>query len=212
MYLFTNKEVNEGLIQRHTQCLQKRLYAGNVAIAGLGGLGSNIAIWLARIGVGTIHLIDYDRVELTNLNRQHYFMEHVGMYKTDALLQQIYKINPYLNVVTDCLKVNEENMFALFDKNDIICEAFDQPKEKAMLVNGIVELFPQKCVVAASGMAGFESSNKIVTRCLGEKVFLCGDSMSSFEDPTCLMAPRVALCAAHQANMITRLIVGQTTE
>ena len=110
-------------VERHTAAYQEKLDAGHVAIAGLGGLGSNVAFALARLGVGHLHLIDFDRVDLTNLNRQQYLLRHVGMYKTDALKEQLLQINPYLDITTDCVKVTSENLKTLFADADIICEA-----------------------------------------------------------------------------------------
>ena len=90
----TKEEIRQALIERHTLPVQERLERARVAIAGLGGLGSNVAFFLARIGVGHLHLIDFDRVDITNLNRQQYFMRHIGMYKTDALREELEQINP----------------------------------------------------------------------------------------------------------------------
>lgn len=205
----THEQINEALYERHTPEIQELFSRGNVAIAGLGGLGSNIAYSLARIGVGHLHLIDFDVVDITNLNRQQYFIEHLGMYKTDALKSLLQKINPYLDIHTDCVKVTEENLTELFKDNDIICEAFDCPEAKSMLVNGILEHFPEKKLVSASGMAGYESSNTIRTRRITRNFYLCGDRTTESVPGKGLMAPRVAICAAHQANMITRLILGE---
>ena len=109
-HTLTKEEIYTALDERHSPETQKLLSAGNVAIAGLGGLGSNVAYALARIGVGHLHLIDFDVVDITNLNRQQYFMEHIGMYKTDALKSLLLDINPYLDIRTDCVKVTEENL------------------------------------------------------------------------------------------------------
>ncbi|MGN0371434.1 MAG: sulfur carrier protein ThiS adenylyltransferase ThiF [Enterocloster sp.] len=209
MKLFSQKELYGTLCERHTKEVQERLSGGRVAIAGLGGLGSNVAVSLARIGVGHLHLIDFDRVDLTNLNRQQYFMEHVGMYKTEALKSVLMKINPYLDIRTDCVTVTEENLEALFAEDSIICEAFDVPEAKAMLTEGILTRFPEKPLVAASGMAGYGSSNQIRTRRISSRFYLCGDGVSEPSPGHGLMAPRVAVCAAHEANMITRLILGE---
>lgn len=208
--ILSKEEVYQALNERHSPETQALLNQGNVAIAGLGGLGSNIAYSLARIGVGHLHLIDFDKVDVTNLNRQQYFMEHIGMYKTDALKSLLLKINPYLDIRTDCVKVTEENLVDLFKDNDIICEAFDVPEAKALLVNGILEHFPEKYLVSGSGMAGYESSNLIHTRKVTEHFYLCGDETSEVSYGHGLMAPRVAICAAHEANMVTRLILGET--
>lgn len=209
MNTFTKEQIYHALNERHSPETQARLNAGRVAVAGLGGLGSNTTVSLARIGVRHLHLIDFDVVDLTNLNRQQYFTEHVGMYKTDALKSILLRINPYLDIHTDCVRITEENLKELFAGDDIICEAFDVPEAKAMLAEGILRWFPEKKLIAASGMAGYESSNLIHTRRVARNFYLCGDEVSEAVYGKGLMAPRVALCAAHEANMITRLLLGE---
>lgn len=203
-----SKEVFEHMLcARHTPKVHEKVKKSRVAVAGLGGLGSNIAISLARTGVGTLHLIDFDRVEPSNLNRQQYKISHLGMYKTEALKKEISEINPFVEVIVDRVKVTEENLESLFKDDDIVCEAFDNPEGKALLVNGILQYFPGKKVVASSGMAGFESSNTIKTRKITNDFYLCGDGETSARIGRGLMAPRVSICAGHQANMILRLIL-----
>lgn len=202
----SQEEIYAALCQRHGKSLQDKLQKAKVAIAGLGGLGSNIAIGLARIGVGQLHLVDFDRVDLSNLNRQHYFIHHLGQYKTEALKKQILEINPYIRVSTDCLKITASNVATLFSDADIICEAFDVPENKAMLVNTVLEQLPDKWLVSGNGMAGYGRSNLIQTKAIMSKFYLCGDNISSNEDQP-LMAPRVAICAGHEANMVAELII-----
>lgn len=208
-HTLTKAQIMNALKERHSPQTQALLSAGSVAIAGLGGLGSNVACALARIGVGHLHLIDFDVVDISNLNRQQYFIEHLGMKKTDAMQSLLKKINPYLDIRTDCVKVTKDNLTELFTDDSIICEAFDDPLAKAMLVNGILQLFPEKKLVSASGMAGFGSSNTILTKHPMKNFYLCGDDVSEPTYGNGLMAPRVAICAAHEANMITRLILGE---
>lgn len=208
-HTLTKAQIMNALKERHSPQTQALLSAGSVAIAGLGGLGSNVACALARIGVGHLHLIDFDIVDISNLNRQQYFIEHLGMKKTDAMQSLLKKINPYLDIRTDCVKVTKDNLTELFTDDSIICEAFDDPLAKAMLVNGILQLFPEKKLVSASGMAGFGSSNTILTKHPMKNFYLCGDDVSEPTYGNGLMAPRVAICAAHEANMITRLILGE---
>lgn len=209
MTTFSKEQIYEALNERHSPETQAKLSDGRVAVAGLGGLGSNVAFALARIGVGHLHLIDFDVVDLTNLNRQQYFIEHVGLPKTDALKSELFRINPYLDIRTDCVRVTASNLLELFRKDDIICEAFDVPEAKAMLINGILEHYPEKKLISASGMAGYESSNLIHTRKVTRGFYLCGDEVTEAEYGRGLMAPRVAICAAHEANMITRLLLGE---
>lgn len=206
--ILPSKEVLEAMMcARHTPKVHDKAKQAHVAIAGLGGLGSNIAISLARTGVGHLHLIDFDEVEPSNLNRQQYKIKHLGMPKTEALKSEIQEINPYIQVQVDTIRVTEENLKELFWQDDIICEAFDKPEAKAMLVNGILEQFPQKYIVAASGMAGYADSNDIVTKKITSHFYLCGDLVSNAEPGNGLMAPRVSICAGHQANMVLQLII-----
>ncbi len=185
-----------------------RLKAGKVGIAGLGGLGSHIAVMLARSGVGRLHLVDFDRVDLSNLNRQEYRIRHLGRPKTEALKEQLLEINPYLAVTEDCIRVTEENAADIFKDDDIICEAFDGPENKAMLVNAILSECPEKKLITGSGMAGFESSNTIKTRRIMKNWYMCGDETTDALSGIGLMAARVSICAGHEANMVIRLLEG----
>ena len=203
----SREELQKALLSRCTREEVEKLSESRVAVAGLGGLGSNTAVFLARAGIGHLHLIDFDKVDITNLNRQHYFISHLGRYKTEALKEQLLQINPWLNIETSCEEVREENVQRLFQNADIICEAFDRPENKAMLVNSCLELFPEKILVCASGMAGWGRSNDIITRQVGRNFYLCGDETSGIENGEGLIAPRVALCAAHEANLIIELIL-----
>jgi sulfur carrier protein ThiS adenylyltransferase len=200
----------EGMMAaRHTPAVHKRLKQGKVAIAGLGGLGSNIAVMLARIGVGELLLVDFDVVEPSNLNRQSYYIRHLGMPKTLALQGQLAEINPFVTVRTRAVRVEEGNVAELFAGCDILCEAFDRPEAKAMLVNTALEKLPGVRIVAASGMAGYASANAIRTMQTMERLYVCGDGETGAAAGIGLMAPRVQVCAGHQANMVLRLLVGE---
>ena len=201
--------MREALNIRHGEDLQNKISAARVAVCGLGGLGSNIAIALARAGVGHLHLIDFDRVDLTNLNRQQYAVGQLGQYKTDALRETLSLVSPYCDVTCDTVRVTEENLPDLLRNEDYICEAFDRAEAKAMLVSGVLEHFPEKYLVAASGLAGLGSANTIQTRRVSPRFYLCGDGTSDSSVGLGLVASRVLVCAAHEANMILRLIAGE---
>jgi sulfur carrier protein ThiS adenylyltransferase len=208
-YPLSEEEYDKMLIDRQGEAVWSKLKNAHVAIAGLGGLGSHIAIELVRAGVGSLHLIDFDKVEPSNLNRQCYTMHNLGQYKTQALSDQLYQINPYVKLRTDTVRVTEENLVELFQEDFYICEAFDRPEAKAMLVNGILEHFPEKILVSGSGMAGYESSNMIVTKRVLPNFYLCGDGVTAAVNGRGLIATRVTICAAHEANMMVRVILGE---
>lgn len=205
----TKEEMHQALSERHGAELQKKISAARVAVCGLGGLGSNIAIALARAGVGHLHLIDFDRVDITNLNRQQYFVRQLGLLKTDALQETLTDIAPYCDITTNSVKITEDNFAQLLEKEDIICEAFDSSEAKAMLVNGVLERFPEKYLLSSSGMAGFGSANTIVTRHVFQHFYLCGDGMSDVNDGIGLVSSRVFACAAHEAHMVIRILAGE---
>ena len=206
--MISKEEIYSALEERHGKDIQKKFAAASVVVCGLGGLGSNIAVSLARAGIGNIHLIDFDRVDVSNLNRQQYFVSQLGEYKTDALLNNLKNISPYTVITSQCVKLNEENTPELLAPYDIICEAFDKADQKAMLVNSVLENFPEKYLISGNGMAGFGSSNDIITRRITKRFYICGDGKSDISDGIGLVSARVAVCAAHQANMILRIISG----
>jgi sulfur carrier protein ThiS adenylyltransferase len=204
----TKEEWYNALAIRHGTDLQQKFLSASVALCGLGGLGSNVAVSLARAGVGTLRLIDFDKVDISNLHRQQYTVSQLGMYKTEAMRQTISAISPYCNVMTHTVRLTENNLSLLSDC-EIICECFDNAVCKAMLVNGISEHYPEKYIVSASGMSGLHSSNAILTKKLGKRLYICGDGTSDVNTDGTLFAPRVMLCAAHQANAVLRIITGK---
>lgn len=207
--MISRDEWNEALIARHGQELHDRFSSATAAICGLGGLGSNIAIALARAGIGRLILVDFDRVDITNLHRQQYKVEQIGKYKTEALAANLLEISPYTEVKGVTEKVTEDNFLELLEGADIVCEAFDNAEAKAMLVNGVLQKLPECYLVAASGMAGMGSPNRIETRRITDRFYLCGDGVSDVEETMGLVAPRVMLCAAHQAQTVLRILAGE---
>ena len=207
--MISRDEWNEALIARHGQELHDRFSSATAAICGLGGLGSNIAIALARAGIGRLILVDFDRVDITNLHRQQYKDEQIGEYKTEALAANLLEISPYTEVKGATEKVTEDNFLELLEGADIVCEAFDNAEAKAMLVNGVLQKLPECYLVAASGMAGMGSPNRIETRRITDRFYLCGDGVSDVEETMGLVAPRVMLCAAHQAQTVLRILAGE---
>lgn len=210
----TKEEWIVALAKRHGAENQKRFQNATVAICGLGGLGSNIAIALARAGIGKLILIDFDQVDLTNLHRQQYWFSQIGMYKTEALADNLRQSNPYVELKTHTVKITEKNAEPILHEADIICEAFDDAEAKAMLTDVVLERLPEKYLIAASGMAGFGDANAIQTRKITEHFYLCGDMVSDVADGIGLVASKVMICAAHQAHKVLQILMkeGNTNE
>ena len=205
----SKNEWMDALIARHGLDLHKRFSSATVAVCGLGGLGSNIAIALARAGIGKLVLIDFDRVDITNLHRQQYKANQIGLYKADALAENLLEIAPYTEITAVTAKITEKNFADLLKEADVVCEAFDNAEAKAMLVNGVLEQLPDCYLVAASGMAGMDTPNTIRTRKVMGRFYLCGDETNDVADTIGLVAPRVMLCAAHQAHTVLRILAGE---
>ncbi|HIJ78509.1 MAG: sulfur carrier protein ThiS adenylyltransferase ThiF [Desulfobulbaceae bacterium] len=205
-------EMRNLLYARHTPGVQARLQDAVVGIMGLGGLGSTVALALARMGIGSLILADFDLVEPSNLNRQQYFVDQIGLKKTEALKDNIGRINPYVRVEIIDQRLTEDLIPALFADVDALVECFDDPVMKAAALRARLQHLEGVFYVCASGMAGYGSNNEIKTRRLYPGVFLVGDQESAAEPGQGLMAARVGIAAHHQANQVVRLLLGEDTE
>jgi sulfur carrier protein ThiS adenylyltransferase len=202
-------ELEALLTARHSPGVHDCLKQATVGIAGVGGLGSPVAIALARSGVGALVLADFDVVEPSNLNRQQYFIDQIGQPKVQALATTLARIHPGIRVETHALRLTRENVPALFADVHVMVEAFDDPTAKAMLTETWLRHFPARPLVAASGVAGCGSANSIVTRRALGNLYLIGDGETAAAPGTGLMAPRVGVAAHHQANAVLQLLLGQ---
>ncbi len=203
------QELEALMMARHTPGVHAQVKKARVGIAGAGGLGSAIAIALARTGVGFIRIADFDVVEPSNLNRQQYFIDQIGLPKVHALRDNLQRINPLVTVDSYYGKITADNVKELFADIDILVEAFDRADQKAMLANTFLRDVPEKCLVAASGMAGYAPGNSIRTKKINHRFYLCGDNLTAAGPGCGLMAPRVGIAAHHQANAVLRLILGE---
>ena len=203
--MISKEEYLKALIGRMSADAVDKLQSSTVGIAGLGGLGSNIALMLVRSGVGKLVITDFDTVELSNIHRQCYSLDSIGKKKVDAIAEEITRINPWCTVEKHDVKITKDNA-SIFSDCDVICEAFDDAEQKIMLIESLSAM--NKKIVSGNGMAGKGPANSIVTRKVGSDIYICGDGISDTKEEGSLMASRVAICAAHQANAAIRLILG----
>lgn len=194
---------------RHTPGVHEKIKKSCVGIAGVGGLGSNIAVALTRVGVGKLVVADCDLVEPSNLNRQHYFGDQIGLPKVQALQEIMERINPGVEIEAIYEKITSANLRTCFSEVDVMVEAFDGVDQKTMLVSHFLSNFPQIPLVAASGLAGYGPANSITTRKTAKNLYICGDAVTAAEPGSGLMAPRVGIAAHHQANAVLRLLLGE---
>jgi len=200
----TKKEMEYLLTARHTPKVAERLKSCRMAVCGLGGLGSSIALALARMGVGKLLLIDYDVVIPSNINRQQYYIDQIGMKKSDATFANLKRINPYITYDMRDLFVTKDNIRGLFDGYDVIIEAFDGAETKAMFVMESARMYPEALVVGASGVAGLASHDKFRLVSVGKNVRLVGDFETEAKVGRGLMSTRVTIAAGIQANVAVR--------
>jgi len=202
-----DRELEMLLVARHSPGVYERVQKATVGIAGLGGLGSAVAISLARTGVGRLILADFDVVEPSNLNRQQYFIKHLGMAKTEALQALLTEINPYVEVTVFNSLLIPQNIPSVFGPADIIVECFDDAAAKSMFLGSVRETLSRAYLILASGLAGYGDSNSIRTWRMGERTYIVGDLKSAAEPGRGLMAPRVGIAANHQANLVISLLM-----
>lgn len=177
-----------------------------VGVAGCGGLGSNCAVALARVGVGRLVICDFDFIEESNLNRQYYFYDQIGFKKAPTLKENITRINPDVEVIAFDVKLHYGNIVEVFKNCDVIVEAFDRAEMKKMIIETVLFEMPDKPIVAGVGMAGWGDSNSIQMNKTG-KLYICGDGMSEATEDNPPLAPRVGITANMQANTVLEILL-----
>lgn len=180
-----------------------------VGIAGLGGLGSNVAVALTRLRVGKLILADFDKVEESNLNRQNYFADQIGLHKVDALKENLHRINPQIKLDGRKVRLTAEKIPDIFKDAHVIAECFDRADQKQMLVETVLSKMEDVVVVTVSGLAGYGRSNEIVTQRISDRLILIGDTVSGTGPGVPLTAPRVGIAAYHQANAIAEVLIDE---
>lgn len=189
--------------------IRDRLRKSVVGVMGLGGLGSAVAVALARAGVGRLLLADFDVVESANLQRQQYFFDQIGLPKTTALEANLVRIDPDLAVELIQERLNQERIVRLSGRVDVLVECFDQAEMKALGLRVAMKDLAGIAYVGASGVAGCDENNLIRTRKLCKGIYLVGDGKAAVRPEMKLMAPRVGIAAHHQANQVIRLLLGK---
>ena len=192
---------------RHDPVMLDIFQAATVAIAGAGGLGSNVAALLARAGVGHLIMADFDIVEAHNLNRQQFFMDQVGRPKVEALKDNLIRINPFSRYDIFHTRLGSGNYAEILGGAQILVEAFDSIESKTELAEFWLTAFPNRPIIMGSGLGGIGNNNTVRTEKITDWLYVCGDGVSDVEDHLPL-APKVALVAAMQANLVLELLVG----
>lgn len=205
----SREELEALLVSRHTPGVHRAVRTARVGVAGLGGLGSQVALALARTGIGTLVLADFDVVEPSNLNRQQYFVDQIGQPKTRALADNLRRVNPYVTLELHNVLLDPKNVPEIFRDCRVLVEAFDRADQKAMIVETALDALQDTWIVAASGLAGYGPADAIGSHRLGPRLFVVGDLESEARPGMGLMAPRVGVAAHAQANLALRILLGE---
>ncbi|TSA30013.1 MAG: sulfur carrier protein ThiS adenylyltransferase ThiF [Bacteroidetes bacterium] len=188
------------------QEIKQRLRRKSVGIAGCGGLGSNCAVALARVGVGRLVIVDFDAVTVSNLNRQYFFLDQIGMKKVEALRENIRRIDPAIGVEVADVKLTPDLLPGLFASCDVVVEAFDRADQKEMLIETMLKDFPEKPLVVGLGVAGWGRTDLVHFRKSGN-LYICGDEVSEISVELPPLAPRVGMVANMQANVVVEILL-----
>ena len=192
-----------------TDEVREHLKKFRVGIAGAGGLGSNCAMLLARAGVGTLVICDFDTVERSNLNRQFYFLHQCGMKKTEALKENLKMIDEDINVIARNIKLERENIPEVFAGCDVIVEAFDRAEMKEMIIEAVQTDMSGVPLIVASGLAGWGRNDSIRSRKIDDNLYVCGDESQEVSEDNPPLAPRVVIVAAMQANLVVEILMNR---
>lgn len=205
-------EMEALITARHTPKVAEKLKRCRMAVCGLGGLGSNIALALARMNVGELLLIDFDVVVPSNINRQQYYIDQIGMKKTEAAYANLKRVNPYIKYDMKDLFIEKGSINGLFDGCDVIIEAFDGAQTKAMFITESARTYPDSLIVGASGVAGLGSHESFKVINMGKNVKIVGDFESEAKIGRGLMSTRVTVAAGIQANVAVRHVLTDILE
>jgi sulfur carrier protein ThiS adenylyltransferase len=189
-----------------TEEIRERLADKVVGIAGCGGLGSNCAVALARTGIGKLILVDDDKLEASNLNRQYFFADQIGEYKSMALRDNIHRIDDTIMVETHVVRLDPNLITELFADCDVIIEAFDRDNEKQMIIETVLGDMPDKSIVSGQGLAGYGKNDLIGTMHSG-RLYIVGDHQSEVSPDHPPLAPRVGIVAHMQANLVLEILL-----
>jgi len=189
------------------QQIREILKTKTIGIAGAGGLGSNCAIALSRIGIGKLVICDFDKVSISNLNRQYYFSNQIGIKKVIALRDNIKPINSEIEIEIYNIKLYPEKIVAIYKNCDLIIEAFDYAQTKQMIIETVGTFMPKIPLIVGSGMAGFGNNNAIEEKKIENNLYVCGDGISEISDEMPPLAPRLGIVANMQANLAVEILL-----
>lgn len=200
----SDPEYDVGVFSSNPPGVRRILSGCSAGIAGAGGIGSNVAMLLARAGLGRITVVDHDEVALPNLNRQAYFLDQCGRLKVDALAENVSRIGAGTVFTGIGIRLLPGGFCAPFEGCDVLIEALDLAETKVLAIEEWTRGMPGVPVIAVSGIAGTGASGTIRLDHHGS-VSLVGDQTSDLSLGT--LATRVSLAAAMVADQAVSILL-----
>ena len=188
---------------------QKKISDSKVLIIGCGALGSMVAMQLAGAGIGTIGIVDFDTIDISNLQRQFFFTtKDQGKSKSEILQQSIRSLNPLINVIALNTFLTSKKSLELFQDYDFIIDATDNPESKKMTGDISYKMTKPCCI---GGVRNF--SGQVMTFLPEDDRFedFFGTTSSDGVLPCSLsgvIGPAAAICASIQASECIKFITG----
>lgn len=176
-----------------------------IGIAGCGGIGSNTANNLVRLGFKNFILVDFDKIDYSNLNRQFYFYNQVGESKSIALKDNLLLINPNLNIQSINTKADTTNVKELFKDCNIVIEGFDTVVNKKMLIE---EIHGFKPLISTLGLGNYWNVEQIQTKEVHKNFITIGDFISDTDKGDSPLAPGVTIVSGKVAAAVLKWSLG----
>lgn len=187
--------------------IKQKISEKKVGIAGCGGLGSNAAVALARVGIKHFVIVDFDVIEASNLNRQYFFKRQIGKKKVFELKNILLAIDETIDIEAIDLELKPNSLLEVFKNCDLLIEAFDKAETKQMMAETVMQHWPDKPLIMGNGMAGIGGFEKIQQQQWSNNVYVCGDFESEISENLPPLAPRVAIVANMQANLALEILL-----
>ena len=198
------EDIREKVLERQDPIVNEKLKDAKVSILGCGGLGSNIAMTLARSGIGELYLYDFDLIEYSNLNRQNFTLDELGGDKAELTKKKIESTLPYVKCHNQNIYLDTESMDSIVDRTDIFIEAFDNKESKTMLFDYFVGR-QDKYLITGNGVSGLGELSDIKIKQI-ENVIMIGDFNSNPDEG--LYLAYVSLIANLEALTAIKIIKG----
>ena len=188
---------------------QKKIFSSNVLVAGIGGLGCPLITYLAASGIGKIGILDFDKVELSNLNRQTLFSSSdLGKFKVQQAKKYINKVNKKIKIITFNKKLTSKNIEKILKKFDIICDGTDNYNTRYLINDYCVK---NKKILVSAAISKFDGQLMKFNFKKKGPCYRCFMPEAPAEENNCqtegIFSPVAGIIGSLQANEVLKTIL-----